>query len=448
MFQKKVIANNDVKYGVFKLKDMPKMIAVSILVAIASQVNLELLESNFVVSAGVIFLVIFLYHYEDINPVPFGIISGTMVFLFRLTVHQIMSGDVDAQVTYSYMPEIIFYAVYAIFFLLFLEKNKKSNLGFTYVVCIISDFASNLFELFVRYTIFIDTNLLEVIPTLIIVSVIRSSVVWMVLTALNYYNMMLTTKEHEDRYKRLLLLTSQLKTEMYWIEKNMDNLEMLMEQSNSIYEEKNYNLNMEKWADITFTIIEDIKEIKKYNALVVRGIKEVTEKGLKDRGMEYKDINNILSEIMKVETKNCNKNIEFEFDTGNNFYTSEHYYLISILRNLILNSIDSIRRSQKDAKISVNHQVDEQQHTFEVTDNGCGIEEEHEGQIFKPGFSTKVNNETGEVCRGLGLSIVQYIVEQQFKGKIEVNSKTGIGTTVVFRVPKKTIEEEAGKVIK
>jgi len=424
------------------------MIAVSILVAIASQINLELLDSNFVVSAGVIFLVIFLYYFEDISPIPFGIISGTMVFLLRLAVHQIMFSNVNAQVVDSYLPEIIFYAVYAIFFMLFLENNRKNNLGFVFIVFIISDFASNLFELFVRYTILGDTHLLEVIPTLLVVSFIRSSVVWMVLTALYYYNMMLTKKEHDDRYKRLLLLTSQLKTEMYWIEKNMVNLERLMGQSYELYENINDNQGRDKWADKTFTITEDIKEIKKYNALVIRGIKDITEKGLKDMGMEYKDISSILSEMMKIEAKSCNKNIVCEFDTGNNFYTSKHYYLISVLRNLILNSMDSIRKSEKNGKISVIHQEDEQQHIFKVTDNGSGIEEEYEGQIFTPGFSTKINKETGVVCRGLGLSVVHYIIEEQFNGMIEMDSKPGIGTSVVIRVPKKSIEEETIKALK
>ena len=418
-------------------KIISKMLIISVLVALASQVNLELMESEFVVSAGVILYVIFLYHYDDINPVLLGLTSGFMVFALRLSVHQIIYGAA-VEATSSYMPEIVFYVAYAVFFLLFLENNRKDNLGFIFVVFIISDFASNLIEVFVRFTVLTETTILEIIPSLIIVSVIRSSVVWIVLTALKYYNLILSNREHEDRYKRLLLFTSQLKTEMFWIEKNMDNIENVIAHSNNLYERINEEDKTLK--DMAFSIYRDVNEIKNDNGFVVRGIKDITEKALKDKGMEYKDINNILSETMMRETKRCNKNIKFDFNIGENFYTSKHYYLMSILRNLIINSMDSIRKSQKDSKISVLHQNDEKQHIFKISDNGVGIDEEYLKQIFSPGFSTKVNSETGEVNRGLGLSIVKYIVEENLHGQIEVSSKPGIGTTTILSIPKISLE--------
>ena len=61
------------------MKIIKKMFSISILVALASQVNLGLLESEFVVSAGVILFVIFLYHYDGINPILFGFLSGGMI---------------------------------------------------------------------------------------------------------------------------------------------------------------------------------------------------------------------------------------------------------------------------------------------------------------------------------------------------------------------------------
>lgn len=37
-------------------------------------------------------------------------------------------------------------------------------------------------------------------------------------------------------------------------------------------------------------------------------------------------------------------------------------------------------------------------------------------QIFEPGFSTKINYETGEVNRGLGLSLVKDFIELRLGG--------------------------------
>lgn len=421
------------------MKTVQRMLVTSLLVALSSQINLELFESDFVVSAGVVLFVIVMYQYDDISPIPFGILSGIMIFASRLAVQQIF-GTVNSEVVNSYLPEIVFYVVYSIFFALFSENDRKNNLIFIYILCILCDFASNFLEVFIRYTVLGELTLTDVVPTLVIVSLIRSSIVWIILTSFNYYNLMLTKKEHEERYKRLLLLTSQLKTEMYWIEKSMDNIEKVMVHSEELYNKINNNQDNDSWADMSLTIARNINEIKKDNELVFRGIKDITEKELKDKGMKYKEIISILTETLKKETKRNNKKIEFDFNMGENFYTINHYYLMTVLRNLITNSMDAIRKSQKDAKISVDHQNDEQQHVFKVSDNGTGIEEEYLQDIFSPCFSTKVNNETGEVNRGLGLCIVKYIVEEHLKGKVEVNSKLGIGTTIIISIPKIFLE--------
>lgn len=422
------------------MKTLQKMLVVSLLVALASQVNLELLKSDFVVSAGVILFVIFLYHYEEFNPILFGLLSGSMVFVLRVWVHEALFRNINVDVIYSYMPEIIFYIIYSVFFMLFMESKKKNDTIFMFGVFIVCDFASNLIEVFVRYTALGDTELISVVPTLIIVSLIRSAVVWVVLTALNYYSLMLTKKEHEERYKKLLLLTSQLKTEMFWVENSIENIDKLIAQSKKLSEEISSNKNSDRWSDMCLSISQEADIIKRDNALIVRGIKEITEHELHDEGMLYSDIVRILSEAMLDETRMLDKNVVFEFVNNKDFYTYKHYYLMCVLRNVIMNSIDAVRKAQKNAKIKVVHQQKEQQHIFQISDNGSGIHEEYLKNIFSPGFSTKVNNETGEVNRGLGLSVVKYIVEENLKGGIEVSSKEGTGTTTTVIIPTRSLK--------
>ena len=60
----------------------------------------------------------------------------------------------------------------------------------------------------------------------------------------------------------------------------------------------------------------------------------------------------------------------------------------------------------------------------EIRDTGVGIPKENLTRIFDPGFTTKGFG----VGTGLGLSIVYQIV-QDHKGKIEVESEVGEGTT-------------------
>ncbi len=422
------------------MRHYKKMIFVSIIVALASQVNIGLINSDFRVSAGIIFFVAFLFYYHELRPIPTGILSGIMVYILRLIVYYITNGNLN-NVIISYQLEILFYAFYSIIYSLLINKGNKNNINFIFFIMVISDFGANLIEVVVRATIDTSPSPWKVGATLFLVSVVRSTIVWLVLNGLKYYRMLLMKEEHENRYKRLLWLTSQLKTEMYWIEKNMDHIEKVMSESYELFEKINLNEDKESWGNRALNIARDVHEIKKENGLVIRGMKQITENELKDKGMDFKDIISILSETMKREIKGLDKDINLIFNIGENFYTSKHYYLMSMLRNLIMNSMDAIPNSQKEAEISVSHEIENNQHIFIVSDNGTGIDEEGLNHIFSPGFSTKINYNTGEVNRGLGLSIVKYIVEEQLGVTVKFSSTLGYGTSFYISSPRRSLEE-------
>jgi two-component system NtrC family sensor kinase len=67
---------------------------------------------------------------------------------------------------------------------------------------------------------------------------------------------------------------------------------------------------------------------------------------------------------------------------------------------------------------------------FEIIDNGAGIPADDIPHIFEPFYSTK-QNASGI---GLGLAIVHGIM-QTHKGKIQVKSEPGMGTTFLITLP-------------
>lgn len=100
--------------------------------------------------------------------------------------------------------------------------------------------------------------------------------------------------------------------------------------------------------------------------------------------------------------------------------------LSQVFMNLIINAEQSIKEHGT-ITLRTGHEADVDHIWVEVADNGGGIAPEHLTRIFEPFFTTKPVNSNP----GLGLAICYAIVEMH-KGRIEVKSEIGQGTT--FRV--------------
>jgi signal transduction histidine kinase len=66
---------------------------------------------------------------------------------------------------------------------------------------------------------------------------------------------------------------------------------------------------------------------------------------------------------------------------------------------------------------------------YQVSDNGCGMNSKIKRNIFKRFFSTK-----GSEGTGIGLMITKKIIDEHH-GEIDVESKEGIGSTFLVRIP-------------
>lgn len=71
---------------------------------------------------------------------------------------------------------------------------------------------------------------------------------------------------------------------------------------------------------------------------------------------------------------------------------------------------------------------------LEVIDHGCGMSQEVKSQVFEPFFTTK---QTGSGS-GLGLSMV-YGFCASVRGRVEIESAPGQGTTVRLQLPRSTL---------
>jgi len=101
-----------------------------------------------------------------------------------------------------------------------------------------------------------------------------------------------------------------------------------------------------------------------------------------------------------------------------------------VIRNLVNNAIDSMEKKETGIlKLTTSFDKTSNSVCVEISDTGCGIPPENLEKIFEPFFSTKSKG------TGLGLSVVKRIIEERHKGKIEVKSIVGQGTTFYVKLP-------------
>jgi signal transduction histidine kinase len=99
--------------------------------------------------------------------------------------------------------------------------------------------------------------------------------------------------------------------------------------------------------------------------------------------------------------------------------------------NLLTNAV---KYSPQRTEVRVSGWRDDGHVRIAVKDQGIGMDRTEVKQVFQKFYRTKKAEESGEAGTGIGLSIVQQIVEQH-GGRIEVTSEPGVGSCFTVVVP-------------
>ena len=127
--------------------------------------------------------------------------------------------------------------------------------------------------------------------------------------------------------------------------------------------------------------------------------------------------------------------IQVEIIVRDTFVVQKHYSLMLILINLVNNAIEAIERKSGKGCIVVSVERKGDLYVFTVADDGTGISQRDMNRIFQMGFSTKFDEATGNIYRGVGLSGVEMTVKEKFHGFIYVESEHGVGTEFRVEIP-------------
>lgn len=407
------------------------------LMIVVAQLNINLIINGFKISLAVICLPIFAFLFQNFPALPVTLITAPGILLVRCLVEW-LNDRTPMPDLMAYAPEMVFYLCYGGLFALYASQVSFARFRPRQVLPLIGiDFVSNMAEMVVR----VDLNAFQgdVLLRLLIVALGRTALAGIFLTALDAYGVSILKKDDHIRYRKLLLLTSQLKSEIIWMNKNTSRIEETMAVSYSLYNELEEIEDPRARAleQKALTVAKDIHEIKKEYYLIMNGISAALNNDQEESGMWLKDIFGVMQESVHHLFGDYGQNLKVETSLGKNFYTDKHYGLMSVLRNLINNAAEAA--GNHPARVLLSEQEEGEDYVFTVHDDCGGIDPEYLPTIFTPGFSTKINFETGQVSRGLGLSLVKDIVETQLGGSITVKSQNGC-TDFIIKIPKENVE--------
>ncbi|MDH6353356.1 MULTISPECIES: cell wall metabolism sensor histidine kinase WalK [Brevibacillus] len=145
---------------------------------------------------------------------------------------------------------------------------------------------------------------------------------------------------------------------------------------------------------------------------------------------EYRLDEQLRQVVLLLERQWQQKKLELELELPDTLVTADKQLFNQVWINLLSNSIKftpphgtifvSIRQSPDIAVI--------------IRDTGIGISEEERQHIFERFYKGDKSRNREATGSGLGLAIVQKIV-QVAKGSIEIDSQTGVGTTIKVTLP-------------
>jgi signal transduction histidine kinase len=107
--------------------------------------------------------------------------------------------------------------------------------------------------------------------------------------------------------------------------------------------------------------------------------------------------------------------------------------LNQVFMNIISNAIDALEECEHQEQLTINIMTerDDKNLMISIKDNGIGISDEIQLNVFEQFFTTKVVGKG----TGLGLSISRHIIEDKHQGKLNCISKLNEGSEFVIEIP-------------
>ncbi len=234
----------------------------------------------------------------------------------------------------------------------------------------------------------------------------------------------------------LSTVTHELRTPLYAV----TGLTHLLLEENPSESQKEHLKSLKFSGDYLLTFINDILQVNKIEAR-----KLAVEKA----PLQLKKVlNDVVNSLTQTSKENNNK-IVLDIDKGiPDKLIGDYLKMSQVFINLISNALKFTKDGLVEIVARIEEETDTQQFIkFEIKDNGIGISDEMQENIFDSFSqgSVQINRKYGGT--GLGLTIVKSLLEL-LESDIQLKSKLGEGSTFHFsltfdKIPVETIETEA-----
>lgn len=180
-------------------------------------------------------------------------------------------------------------------------------------------------------------------------------------------------------------------------------------------------------------IIQSYQEGLTHIKSIVSDLKSFVHSGSSE--FESIQINDLIPKVINVAYNEIKYSsvVKLELEGALNEVLINKSKIQQVLLNLILNAnhaiIDKYVNSMGEITIKTWNEV--YGIVIEISDNGCGMDEETLSRIFEPFYTTKAEG----IGSGLGLSISKEIVENMHKGYLKVSSEENVGTVFTIYLP-------------
>ncbi|MBE3579659.1 MAG: ATP-binding protein [Caldanaerobacter subterraneus] len=425
-----------------RVQDFPKMLLIAFTTAFLGQIYIFPFGTSFRVGIGVIVFVVLLLYFSEVSIFFTALLTSVIVPIFRILLDIAFNQLPWTEAFSHHFPTSIYYIAFGSIFRRFHSTNPSDNLLYFVVYLGIIDTLSNCAELLVRtFTKEIPLQFFDdAIPFIAAVGFSRGLIILLLYWLLQKYTSMILEKIEKERYLRFLVLTLNLKNELYFLVRAADKIEKVMRKSYEVYSllssERETEQIKEELKDKALELAVDMHEIKKDYFQVKGRIEKLLPDVDVTEAIEIREIMEFLKKLSLEYAESLNKTVNIRFESKLNFKTDKYAYLFPLLNELIQNAIEAI--DKEIGVIEVELSQDGEDVIFKVKDNGEGIKPKNLETIFEPGFSTKFDKNTGKMSSGLGLCQVKRLVEI-LKGEISLHSELAKGTVFTVKIPKEML---------